>query len=373
MAYQIDTKKKLTIALLAIVALGFQSVMEATRVERRMPYYEAKHEASVIAARAFEVLRDHRIAESAVLDLSNDPAATGLVGPEFSLITNSRGILSAKLTTLNPNFAAVMVDYFKRMRLKSGDPVALAVSGSFPGMNICVYAAMKAMDLRPIVITSVGASNWGANDPDFTWLDMERILVQEDVFEFYSTAASAGGADDMGRGLSPEGRRLIWEAVDRNGVPRLESRNIEESIQKRMELYEREARPSEVKAYVNIGGGIASLGSSQNRSLIPPGMSTDLGLHNFPRRGVIIRMAQRGVPVIHLNQIARIARRYGLPVAPDYMPEVGEGEVFSKEAYNVYVAGVLLILYLLLTFGLIIPGFRQRIMGRGTSPGGEAG
>jgi len=372
-AYQIDTKKKLTIALLAVVAIGCQVVLEATRTERRMPYYEDKLEASRLAARAFDVLRRARLAEGAVLDLSNDPAGSGLIGPDFSLITNARGVLSAKLTTLNPNFAAVLVDYFRRAKLRKGDPVAVAVSGSFPGLNVSLYAAMASLELQPIIITSVGASNWGAADPDFTWLDMERLLVQEEVFEFYSVAASPGGADDMGRGLSPEGRRLIWEAIDRNGVARLESRNIEESIDRRMEIYTREALPGRVKAYVNVGGGIASLGSSQNRALIPSGLSTDLGLRNYPRKGAIILMAQKGIPVIHLNQIEDIARRAGLPVAPESLPEVGEGEIFARTAYNVWVAAGLLALYLLLTFGLIIPGFRHRLLPGGAKAGVKAG
>lgn len=373
MAYQIDTQKKMTIAILAVVAIGCQVVLEATRVEKRMPHHEVKLQASRLAGEGFEVLRRQRISEGAVLDLSNDPAGTGLIGPEYSLITNSRGVLSAKLTTLNPNFAAVMVDYFAQCRLHQGDAVAVAVSGSFPALNCCVYAALTAMELQPIIITSVGASNWGANDPNFTWLDMERLLVQEGVFSCYSVAASPGGADDMGRGLSPEGRRLIWEAVDRNGVARLESNSIEESVQKRMEIYEREARPGRIKAYINLGGGIASLGSSQNRALIPTGLSTDLGLRNFPRKGVIIRMAQKGIPVIHLNQVEAIATKFGLPVAPDYLPGVGEGEVFTRSAYNVWVAAVLLALYLFLTFGLIIPGFRARLLGRGAGAGAQAG
>ena len=140
-----------------------------------------------------------------------------------------------------------------------------------------------------------------------------------------------------------------------------------------MEIYEREARPGRVKAYVNLGGGIASLGSSQNRALIPTGLSTDLGLRNFPRKGVIIRMAQKGVPVIHLNQVEMIAGRFGLPIAPDYLPGAGEGEVFTRTAYNVWVAAGLLALYLFLTFGLIIPGFRERLLGRGARGGVHAG
>lgn len=367
MAYQIDIKKKLMIGILAVAAIGAQLILEATKVEKQGRYHGLKIRAATLAAEAFEMLRQHRLSESAVLDLVNDPAGTGLIGPEHSLITNARGVLTAKLTTLNPNFAAVIVDYFSQIGLKEGDPVGIAVSGSFPGMNINVYAAIQTMKLRPIIVTSVGASNWGANDPDFTWLDMEHLLVKEGIFHFRSVAASSGGADDMGRGLSPLGRRLIQEAVERNNIPFLESESIEEAIEKRMEIYDNATRPDRLSAYVNIGGGIASLGSSQNRALIQPGLSTDLGLRNFPRKGVIIRMAQRGIPVIHLNQIESIAQRFGLPRAPEYMPEVGEGEVFAKEAYNTWVAGGLLVVYLFFTFLLVVPGFKARMLGRKTS------
>jgi poly-gamma-glutamate system protein len=365
--YQIDTKKKLLIGVLAVAAVGAELTLEATRIEKRGHYYDRKMEAATIAASAFEHLRQHRLGQAAVLDLVNDPAGTGLIGPEYSLITNARGILRAKLTSLNPNFAGVIVEYFSRIGLRRGDPVGLAMSGSFPGVNINVYAALEAMGLRAIPITSVGASNWGATDPAYTWLDMERLLQEAGIFSSRSVAASPGGGDDMGRGLSPEGRHLIWEAVERNRVAPLRSENIEESIEKRMEIYARGAEGKKLKAYVNIGGGVASLGSGQNRLLIPTGLSTDLGLRNFPRKGVIIQMALRGVPVIHLNQIAAIAERHGLPVAPDYMPEVGEGETFAREAYNVWVAGGLLILYLLLTLALIAPGFRHQVFG-GRSP-----
>lgn len=360
------------LAILAVVAIGAEVTLDATKIQKKGRHYDLKMKAATIASEAFDVLKEYRLTESAVLDLVNDPAGTGLIGPEYSLIRNAHGVLTAKLTTLNPNFAAVIVEYFRDAGLRKGDAVALAVSGSFPGMNVNVYAAMEAMGLRPIVITSVGASSWGATDPDFTWLDMENILELEEVFHFYSVVASAGGGDDMGRGLSPEGRQLVRDAMERNSIRLLVSDNIEESIEKRLEVYETEPRPDKVKAYVNIGGGIASLGSSQIRALIPPGLSLDLGLRNIPRKGVIIRMAEKGIPTIHLNDIQTIALRYGLPVAPEYMPEVGEGEIFSKEAYNVWIAAGLLVLYLLLTFGLITPDLRKRIFGRRAPESGAA-
>jgi poly-gamma-glutamate system protein len=154
--------------------------------------------------------------DGAVLDLVNDPAETGLIGPEFSLITNAQGVLGSKLTTLNPNWAGVIVDYLRRCGLKPGDPVAVALSGSFPGLNISVFAALETLELAPVVITSVGASMWGANDPDFTWLDMERLFAEENIFHIRSAAASYGGGDDMGQACPTAAS--LRAAIARNGV-----------------------------------------------------------------------------------------------------------------------------------------------------------
>ena len=38
------------------------------------------------------------------------------------------------------------------------------------------------MGITPITISSLGASQWGANQIDFTWLDMESILVKNGLY-----------------------------------------------------------------------------------------------------------------------------------------------------------------------------------------------
>ncbi|MCP3912836.1 MAG: poly-gamma-glutamate system protein, partial [Actinomycetia bacterium] len=163
-------RRRFVLLGLTVLALLLQGGLELTRRPVRQRDYDIKLAAAQKAAEAFAAVRRHRLMEGAELDLVNDPAGTGLIGPEFSLITNAQGVLESKLTTLNPNWAGVMVDYLRRAGLEPGDPVALAMSGSFPGMNICVYAAIEAMELSSVVVTSVGASMWGANDPEFTWL-----------------------------------------------------------------------------------------------------------------------------------------------------------------------------------------------------------
>jgi poly-gamma-glutamate system protein len=215
-----------------------------------------------------------------------------------------------------------------------------------------VFAALETMKLSPIVITSVGSSNWGANDPFFTWLDMERVLYEEKVFHTRSVAASIGGGSDIGRGLSPEGREFILAAIRRNGAALIREDLLEKSVERRLELYEKHSKGKPLKAYINVGGGIASLGATVNGEIIPGGLSKTLSMKNFPVRGVIVEMARRGIPIMHLYNVQQIGSLYGLPSEPVPLPEPGSGGVFSQERYNVPVtlaAAVVLLGIIVLT------------------------
>lgn len=364
LSWRLDRRRQLILLGLAVAALLMQALLEYARVPVRQRDYELKLEASRLAARAFAALRVERGLHEGHLDLVNDPAGTGLIGPEFSLITNARGDLESKLTSVNPNFAALLVQYFRQAGLKAGDPVAVAVSGSFPALNVALYAAVETMKLRPVVITSIGASMWGANDPQFTWLDMEAVLLQAGIFTTRSAAATHGGGNDMGRGLSPEGRRLIEAAAARHGVPLLEADNIEEAITRRMSFWAEAQRGHAYKLSVNVGGGVASLGSSHNRLLVPSGLSFDLGEHNWARKGTMVLFAEQGVPVVHLLNVTRLAEDNGLPVAPDFLPQPGEGPLFERQMYSLPLAAAMLVVYSLACVLILAPEVRAGLFDR---------
>jgi len=89
---------------------------------------------------------------------------------------------------------------------------------------------------------------------------------------------------------------------------------------------------------------LSSLGAAINGRLIPPGLSKNLAMKNFPVKGVIVQMAERGIPIVHLLNVERIAHQYGLPIAPQPLPEIGEGKVFFEERHHVMIALLCLIL-----------------------------
>jgi hypothetical protein len=76
-------------------------------------------------------------------------------------------------------------------------------------------------------------------------------------------------------------------------------------------------------------------------------------LKNFPADGVIIKMAKRGIPVIHFLNVNKVAERYDMPEAPVPMPEIGEGVIFFKERYDILATVMGLIALSILTFLLL--------------------
>ncbi len=337
MKWRVGKVSELTLIGLTLFAVLIFALAEKTSQPERQPYFQKKLQAANLALLAQQALKEYSATQGIKIDPLNDPYGTGLIGQERTPITSDRGVVTSKILAANPNFAAAFVELLLKAKVKRNGVVAVGLTGSLPGWNIAFYSACKALNLRPIIITSVGSSDWGANLPALTWLDMERVLIERGIFPYKSVAASIGGGADNGRGLSPEGRDLIRTAIKRNKVLLIEENTLEESIQKRMEIYQKESGSQPGDCYVNIGGGVASLGGGQNERLIPPGLSKHLAVKNFPVRAVMVLMAEKGIPVIQLLEVEKLGEKYGLPyvVEEEQAPEVGQGSLFFKDKYSI--------------------------------------
>ncbi len=345
-----------------IALLAFVLVENSTHNERQ-EYFDEKLVAATLARDAARVIKEHRLKNGVFIDAVNDPNETALIGQDITPITTDRGYIDAKLASTNPNFAAVVVEMLQRAGVKENDRVAVAMTGSFPGLNISVLSALEALHVRPIIITSVGASNFGATDPELTWLDMERVLNQANVFHLRSVAASMGGGSDVGRGLSPEGRAMILKAIKRNNVQLISEDRIEKSVQARMKMYDAYREDATIKAFVNVGGSIASLGALVTGEIIPNGLSMELPAKNYPMRGVIVEMAKRGVPIIHLYDIRKLWVEFGLPLNPMPMPEPGSGGIFLREKYNITLTWIAVAVLCALTIVAVYLDRRRHKLG----------
>jgi len=356
------------LVFLALLSLLFFYLAEKSQTPRKAEYYDQKVKAAELTQQAQNIIKNALNAKGHVIDIQNDPNLTGLIGPQYSLITTDRGYIRDKLISTNPNIAAALIELYHRAELNPGDKVAITFSGSFPAMNIAVLAACKVMELKPVITSSVGASTWGANWDEFTWLDMEAALNQAGIWDYKSIAASIGGGNDNGRGLSPQGRDLITAAITRNNVELISSVNdtnqsgsVEGNIQKRIEIYDREKGQSDYKAVINVGGGLAAVGSAQNANLILPGYNERLWERELPAKGVMNILAERHIPVIHLLELANFAEKYELPTEITPQPEIGEGPLFIQERYSITTTIIFTVILLVILWAAIRLDFRYYI------------
>ena len=336
--------------LISAFAIGGLTLVESLPTMNKQPFQQEKLKAARLAKEAFDVIAIARMGSGAEIRRELDPTRSGLIGLPTSSVTSLPGSLTDKQMTINPNFAAAIVQMLKEAGVKKGDTVAVGVSGSFPAINACTYAALEALGTKPIVIGSGASSSWGANVPDLLWLDMENVLADWDVFETRAVAASIGGEADRGLSFLPEGVEKIEKSIERNGIRLLKTKKFEEILDERMGIYLKEADGQPIKAYINVGGGMASVGRTAGKEAFKSGLNKKLPPDASEQDGIMHRFARDEVPVIHLVKIRTLAEKYGFPEGFEKMPKVGEGEVYARPEYNNYLAAAVLLIEIAMLF-----------------------
>jgi len=279
-------------------------------------------EASALMARSLASIKALRLEKGLPIDRAIDPNQTGIVGDEFTPLTTSLGDAAAKRTAANPAFAGVVAAYFEQAGLASGDVVAIGGSGSFPAFVLASLCAARVMDLRPVLIYSVGSSMYGANIPGFTFVDMLARLRAERLLPYDITAVAPGGEHDGGRGVlfDEDGTTLIDEAR-RSGLPMVEGATLSDRIRRRLQIFDAAAGGKPIRCFVNVGGATANYGDTAASLEVPNGLLLKLpSLPESPSRGLLFEFAARGVPVVHLLHVKGLARENGLPFDPVPFP-----------------------------------------------------
>jgi len=367
-------QKTRVLIFMALFSLLMVYSSRSSKVVHTAVGYKEKLEASEIMESALKILKkevrkklningDYKILKAI------DPNKTGLIFKDDSPIRSSSGDLLSKQTVLKPNFAALVVNELMNAGIKDGDTVAIGMTGSMPGANIATLSACKSMNVFPVVISSVGASTWGATDPEFTWLDMEYSLVKNKILDNQSIYASLGGRGDCLRKSDlnewNEGRKLIKLAAERNNISLipyvlpLHEQNLSKSIDKRIKLYaDNIGQLDNYAAYINVGGGAASIGIGGKDILLKPGyLSVEDILYSNPNNSVIRKFAQAGVPAIHILHIPQMVK--GVIPFGSEKSDTGLGILYKEERYNLLIAGIALILSLGLVIGIGVYSHEQ--------------
>ena len=340
-------------AAFLITCIGFL-LLQATKESSWYPLHEVQLRAASRMERAETLLKEALVSEGIPIETELDPNMTGLIGPEWTALTTTLGNLEAKRSTLNPNFAALMVRYFHEAGLKAGDLVAVGASGSFPGLAIATLCAAREMGLQALTIASFGSSMYGATRPEFTLPKMLRILSDASIVPFSLLAVSPGSDQDFGQNaMYDNSRSIIKDLAKEAGVEFIDfdPPDLEASIARRLQLFKTRADGGKIKCFVNIGGASPNSGTSSYTLDFPQGL-----VLNPPRipasadRGLIYEFASQAIPVINLLNIRLLADRNGLPYDPVPLPRAGEGGVYRDLRYN----RLLIVLVLVLSVGLLV-------------------
>jgi len=328
-------------ALVLICVFSVAGLLTVEIFQRKMkqPYYQEKVEAARLASEAMDFLKREKLRRGIIIDKDIDPLQSGLIGPRMTPVTSDSGNIEAKQISINPNFAAVLVELLKKLKVQEGDKVAVGYTGSFPAINISVSAAIQTLKLKPVIISTASSSQWGANDPDFLWIYMERLLYEKKIFTSRSVAASIGGKSDQGKEMTPEGIKFLTKAIEKNDLLPIRHATIQENVEHRMQIYYKDGAP---KLFINVGGGSASVGKKLYRKQLKPGIILSEPQAVEKTNSVMQKFLEEGIPVIHIENVKDIARHYGLNLHPLTSPSIGDGKIYIRKEYDPVLAGIIL-------------------------------
>lgn len=347
----------LVIALLVSAIGVFLSTIFTSREPNE--YQELQLEAGYRTKEAMEYLKGIIIDSGIEIEME-DLNQTGLLGPEFTELTSTPGNLGAKRTSLNPNFAALLIKWYMDIGLKPGDKIAIGTSGSFPGLVISTLVSAHVMGLDVEVIASLGASMHGATRVDFNIFDILHHLKEGGYADFDLLAVSPGGNNDNG-GSTLEGviffgtKELALDLCNEVGVEVICYDDITKSIKRRLELYS-----DDIKLFINIGGASPNCGTSSYTLNFPSGLVLDPPrIPVTDNRGLNYEYAARGIPIINLLNVRGLCDEYGIAYDPVPMEDIGSSGVYSKTTMNRWIISICLVVSISLVIVAYLRGRRK--------------
>ncbi len=330
----LNTRLKKFILVTGIISLIFLAGSKLIIIEQPLVNYDEMTAAAVKMGEAIDVVKSYCLEFNITINDETDLNRTGLIGPELTGITSSLGHLEAKRSTTNPDMAALIVKLLYDAGVGRGDYIAVGSSASFPALMIAALSAAETIGVNPVMIISLGASNFGATRSDFNLLHIYDLLLEEGVFETRPAAISLGGDLDTGEGFGPDTKNDLIRQIEDSRIPFIFEEDLEKNIAKRMKIIESTASKEYISAFINIGGSYANMGNSFLALNVRPGLNKDLPLPPKEDRGMIFEMASRDIPVIHLLYMRGLVQDYGLAWDPVPFPEPGISSVYYREIHR---------------------------------------
>ncbi|MFK4784759.1 poly-gamma-glutamate system protein [Fusobacterium sp. MFO224] len=244
-------KKKIfyTQCVLILLIYIFGNNVVSKKVEYYNEMLKAKNNVEILFGEIKNKKQELGIPFDKKLDINN----TGMIGEEYTGMTTTMGDLDSKRLSTNSNFAAYFVKLFKESNLKAGDLVLVNMSSSFPGINLSLISALDTLNLKGVLVNSIGSSMYGANNEKFTFLEMAKYLEDKKLIENKISAYSWGGDWDVGENFLPEVKSQIEERIKDYGIKKFYNKNLEDNLKERYEYYNSFGEP---KMFINVGGNL---------------------------------------------------------------------------------------------------------------------
>jgi poly-gamma-glutamate system protein len=254
-----------------------------------------------------------------------DPNETGMIGQEYTPTTTTAATLENKRTATNPDFAAALVRFLAEQGIGADSTVLLVESGSFLGADIAALTALEALGSEVILILSLGASQWGANDPEFNLLEIWAVLHERGVVRTTPLAVVIGGSGAVGRNMEPEGVARIRPSFARHPeVPLIEGESTAAIVATLRRMIGAAAGGEDrIDLMVKTGGSVVSVGACKENYLMPT------GLIPRPREcsgtpGLFYLVGGDELKVLNILAMKQLSEELGLPYDPVPLPTPGE-------------------------------------------------
>ena len=329
-------KALLLAAALLTVWLGGAACYTGSRREEPYPLRETMLDAYDRMAACMQAVQAEKLRRGLSIDPVVDPFDTGMLGIASSAITTTLGALEAKRTSANPDMAALCVRLFHEAGVKAGSRVGCCFSGSFPSLNIAVLCALDAIGAQPVYIASVGASTYGANQPELTGPEMLQLCYQQGLLSTPPAAVTLGGGQDLGQGMMAEffdEEALLEETLQRleqEGLHITRMEDYAENVAWRMSVY------GPIDCFVNAGGNVTATGRDEAGYHLGQGLlrSRRFSSALTDQSGLLCRYLAAGVPAIQLLNLKKLCADYHLDFDPSVWPARGESGVFYQTGYS---------------------------------------
>ena len=119
-----------------------------------------------------------------------------------------------------------------------------------------------------------------------------------------------------------------------------------------------------IKLFINVGGGIASLGSNKNANQLASGLQKDIKIKDIPdNQGIVYEMVNKNIPILNLLHLSKLMHKYELPNDPVPLPEVGEGKLYKAYKYDLTVVITATCIFMVLIIAVMLYDKKQNALG----------